>query len=175
MSGLQCLCFTNTKIHIHRIPVMLKTTLLFLPTSTFYGKSEAGFLGESKIKKTPSPNRHKIPHFRLNTTFLSIFDTVTCIPIYYPIALTSFKKSFKQLLRTKPINFQVNIMANTPQRKAFFQKVYCCHFFVYSVPLLGEISEKLMEIELWKEVYKLSKTNWGKMTHFGRVGVFPKK
>ena len=64
----------------------------FLPTPPFYGKSEAGFFGESKIKKTPSPNRQKIPHFWLNTIFLSIFTIVTCIPFYYPIALTNFKK-----------------------------------------------------------------------------------
>ena len=27
----------------------------FLPTPPFYEKSEAGFLGESKIKRTPNP------------------------------------------------------------------------------------------------------------------------
>ena len=143
-------------------------------TSPFYGKSEAGFLGESKIKKTPSPNWHKIPHFRLNTIFLSIFHTVTCIPIYYLIALTNFKKSFKQLLRTKPINFQVHIMTNTPQLKALFQNIYYYHFLIYSVPLLGKISEKLMKSEFSKEVYKLSNANGGKMAHFGRVAEFPK-
>ena len=137
----------------------------FLLTSPFYGKSEAGFLGESKIKKTPSPNWHKIPHFRLNTIFLSIFHL---------IALTNFKKSFKQLLRTKPINFQVHIMANTPQLKALFQNIYYYHFLIYSVPLLGKISEKLMKSEFSKEVYKLSNANGGKMAHFGRVAVFPK-
>ena len=119
----------------------------FFPTAPFYGKSEAGFLGESKIKKTPSPNRHKIPHFRLNTIFLSIFAIVTCIPFYYPIALTNLKKSFKQLLRTKTINFQAYIMLKTPQFEAL-QNIYYCHFFIIcSVPLLGEISEKLMKSE----------------------------
>ena len=63
-------------------------------------------------------------------------------------------------------------MANTPQR---FFKTFTIVITIYSVPLLDAISEKLMESELSKEVYKLSKTNWGKMTHFGRVGVFPKK
>ena len=65
-------------------------------------------------------------------------------------------------------------MANTPQLKALFQNIYYYHFLIYSVPLLGKISEKLMKSEFSKEVYKLSNANGGKMAHFGRVAVFPK-
>ena len=68
----------------------VEKNLTFLPTFPFYEKCVAGFLRESKTKRTPSANRHKIPHFRLNTIFLSNFNTVCCIPIHYPIALTNF-------------------------------------------------------------------------------------
>ena len=67
----------------------------FLPTAPFYGKSEVGYLGESKIKKSPSPNRHKIPHFRLNTIFLSMFTivfpfTIQLLPQIYKNPLSSY-------------------------------------------------------------------------------------
>ena len=61
-------------------------------------------------------------------------------------------------------------MANILQLKALFQNIYYCHFFIYSVLLLGEVSEKLMKDELWKEVYKLSDANWGKNYPFRESG-----
>ena len=145
-----------------------------MQTSPFYGKSEAGSLGESKIKKTPSPNRHKIPHFRLNTIFLSIFHTVTCILIYFLVALTNFKKSLKQLLRIKPINFQVYIMANTPQLKTLFQNIYYYHFLFTVFHCSVKFQKNWWKVNSEKKCTSFTMQIVEKMAHFGRVGVFPK-
>lgn len=46
------LFFKRKNTHIQNTRYV-ENNFTFLPTSTFYGKSEAGFLGESKIKKLP--------------------------------------------------------------------------------------------------------------------------
>lgn len=81
--------FSNTQINIQRTPAILKTTLLFCQPLPFMGNLNPFSWENEKIKKSPSPNQQKIPHFRLNTFFLSIFTVATCICFYYPVALTN--------------------------------------------------------------------------------------
>ena len=51
MSGLQCLFFSNAQIHIHRVPVKLKTTLLFCKPLPFMGNLKLAPWENQKSKK----------------------------------------------------------------------------------------------------------------------------